>query len=151
MGHSTAGKIALGVLVVFSLACILTGGTPYVMAIQSWAEHDHLFTGFLLIDWLVGLLGGAVIAVGLLIAGLVLRFLRWNRAPLASLMLSIMSTSFILTTFLIYSMTGNADDSVEVVVLQALCILGLFVIPLPQFLHWLLARRKIAPAPLKVS
>jgi hypothetical protein len=65
--------------------------------------------------------------------------LRW---PLASLSLAILSAGFLIATFLIYSRTGNGADSFEVVLLQGLCILGLFILSLPPFLHWWFAKPK---------
>jgi hypothetical protein len=139
---SVLRMVALITLALVSLACLIAGGTPYVMAIQTWADHGHVFQGFELIDWLVGLIGAAIVAVGLVVAGIILRLLPWKHAPFAGLLLSIASAGFLIATFVIYSQTGNGENSIEVVLLQGLCILGLFVIALPPFLHWLFARRR---------
>lgn len=145
---SAPRMVALILLALVSLACLMAGGTPYVMAIETWADHGHVFRGFELIDWLIGLIGAAIVAVGLVVAGIVLRLLQWTYAPLASLLLSIASAGFLIATLLIYSQTGNGENSIEVVLLQGLCILGLFVIALPPFLHWLLAKRRPSAADL---
>jgi hypothetical protein len=148
----TARMIALILLAIASLACLIAGGTPYAMAIETWVDKGYIFQGFELIDWLVGLIGAAIVAAGLLLAGIVLRLLRWRHASFASLLLSAVSAAFLVATFVIYSQTGHGENSIEVVLLQALCIVGLFVIALPPFLHWLFAKRRPATADLpKVS
>jgi hypothetical protein len=134
--------VGLGVLGVLSLACIVTGGIFYGWIFADWMQGSGGFRGLQMIGWLVGLAAAAVIGAGLVFAGLFLRFLPWVHAPLASLLLAVVSAGFILFTYLVYSDTGNGGDSIEVVLLQAGCIIGLFIGPLPPFLHWLLAKRR---------
>ncbi|MDB5522678.1 MAG: hypothetical protein JWM58_441 [Rhizobium sp.] len=143
-------RILFGLWALVSIACIMTGGSAWGYGIARWAEDHYLFKGWGMIDWIVGLFGGGIVAAGLLLAGFFFRFLSWNKAPLASLGLAVVSVAFLIATFLIYSQTGNADDSNEVVLLQGICILGLFVLALPPFLHWMLARPRPASATTKI-
>jgi hypothetical protein len=136
-----------GLMALVSIACIGTGGTACGYAIQTWAEHDHLFSGWGMLDWLVGLLGAGLVGVGLLIAGFIFRFIKWDKAPIASLCLSIVSTACILGVYAIFSQTNNSSDSVDMLILQAGSILSLFIVALPPFLHWFTMRQAAAPSP----
>lgn len=129
-------RIALGLTAILSIAFVITGAIAWGMAIGTWARDGYSFHGWGLIDWTIGMISAAVVAPGLLLAGLFFRFVPWDRAPQASLGLAIVSVTFILATVLIYSDTDTATDSFEVVLLQGNCILGLFVLSLPPFLHW---------------
>jgi hypothetical protein len=136
-----------GFMALVSIACIATGGAACGYAIQTWAEHDYLFSGWGMIDWLVGLLGAGLVGVGLLIAGFFFRFINWDRAPIASLGLSIVSTACILGVYTIFSQTNNSSDSVDMLILQAGSILSLLIVALPPFLHWFTTRQTPAPSP----
>lgn len=145
--HNSTGSpwliwILFGLMGLVSLACIGTGGTAWAYGVQTWAQHDYLFSGWQMLDWFIGLLGAALVGVGLLISGFFFRFVRWPKAHLASLALSIMNLAFILVTYAIYSQTSDGLSSPEKLMLQAGCILGLFVVVLPPFLHWFLARQR---------
>jgi hypothetical protein len=78
------------------------------------------------------------------VIGIVLRFLRWERAPLLSLALAIISTLFILATYEVYTSLDGALAPIEIFVVQVLAFVCLFVMPLPPFLHWLRAGRRPA-------
>lgn len=130
------------VLFIFGLVCLVIGGAPYAYVLSDWIDHGYVFNTIeMAVDWIFGLIGAGLIAVGLVLFGIVLRL---ARSPLGSLILSIIAAAFLIATFLVYSRTGNAPDSIEVVMLEGLCIVGLLAAALPPFLHWLLARR---PAP----
>lgn len=111
------GWIMMALLALLGLACIVSGGIFYVWIFADWLQGSGGFTGLQVIGWIVGLIAAAVIGVGLALAGLFLRFLSWAHAPLASLVLSIVSTGFILMTYLVYSDTGHETDSIEIVLL----------------------------------
>lgn len=144
--YTWVGLTLLGLLALLSLACIAVGGIFYIWIFIDWSQGSSGFTGLQMIGWLFGLIAAAVIGLGLMLAGLLLRFPRWHHAPLASLALAVLSTGLIIMTYLVYSDTGNGPDSIEVVLLQAGCIVALFVVPLPLFLHWLQAKRSPVPA-----
>jgi hypothetical protein len=140
-----AGRVALGIFAMLSLICIILGGSVFGASVEAWYQsHDGLQD---LLSWIFGLAGAAVVAAGLLFAGLAFRFMRWNGAPMLSLLLSILSAGFVIFTYSVFSTTGNPDDSIEIVFLQGICIVLLLVVALLPFLHWLLARRKPAVAP----
>lgn len=132
------------ILVIMGLICLSVGGTPFSFVLSEWIAHGYVFENIeMAFDWVFGLIGAGIIALGLVFFGIFLRIVRW---PVGSLLLSIIAAGFLLATFLIYSRTGNPPDSIEIVILEGLCILGLFVVALPPFLHWLLARRRAAVA-----
>ena len=85
----------------------------------------------------------------LIIFGLMLRLLDWRRAPLASLVLAVLGTGFIIATYLIFSDTNTTSDSIEVVFLQGCCIVLLLLVALPPFLHWAMAKPQSLPPPLE--
>ena len=130
-----------GLMALVSLACIGTGGTVWAYGIQTWADHGHVFSGWQMLDWFVGLLGATLAGVGLLIAGFLFRFVRWQKAPLASLVLSILSLAFILGTYAIYSQSQSDMESADMILLQAGSFVGLFLVVLPPFLHWNMAKQ----------
>jgi hypothetical protein len=138
---TSARWILLAVLGVIGLGLILTGGAVYGAVVQEWAGSAHGFHGIDgVVGWLFGLCAAGAIAVGLIMIGLCLRLMRWSRAPLASLLLSIFSVAFIIATYTVFSDTNTTDDSIEVVFLQVCCIVLLLVVALPPFLHWLLTK-----------
>jgi hypothetical protein len=148
--------ILFGVMILLSLALVGTGGTVWADAVQTWSAHDHLFSGWQMLDWIIGLLGAAMVGAGLLVAGFVLRFMRWEKAPLASLVLSIVAVAFNLSTYAIFSQTQDSLLSLDLLLLHVGCVVGLFIVVLPPFLHWLRAKpgaRAIvtAPAPAETS
>jgi hypothetical protein len=129
-----------GIMGAISLACIGTGGSAWGYAIMTWIEHDYLFSGWGMLDWFVGLLGATLVGVGLLIAGFFFRFIQWRRAQAGSLAVSILSLAFILGTYAIFSQTQDGINTVDIIILQAGCLLGLFIVVLPPFLHWYMVR-----------
>jgi hypothetical protein len=137
-----AGRVALGIFAMLSLVCVILGGGVFGASVEAWYEsHDGLKD---LLSWIFGLTGAAVVASGLLFAGLAFRFMRWGGAPMLSLLLSILSAGFVIFTYSVFSKTGHPDDSIEIVFLRGMCIVLLLIVALPPFLHWLLARRKPA-------
>jgi hypothetical protein len=135
-----AGRILLGLLALLSAACVMSGGFFYVWIVADYLQHHSPFVGLQMLGWMLGLFSAGVISAGLLLAGVLLRLLPWPRAPLASLGLAIAAVAFVILTCLVFSDTGNGGDSIEVVVLHGVCILYLFLIALPPFLHWLKAK-----------
>jgi hypothetical protein len=139
---TSARWILLAFLGLFGLGLLLPGGFVYLIIIGEWAERGS-FTGIEgAIGWLLGLCAAAAIAAGLIIAGVMLRLAHWDRAPFASLCLSVLSVGFIIGTYFVFSDTDTTDNSVEVVFLQACSIVALFAVALPPFLHWALAKPK---------
>jgi len=151
MQHKSSGSpwliwILFGLMGLASLACIGTGGTVWAYGVQTWAQHDYLFSGWQMLDWFVGLLGAALAGVGLLISGFFFRFVRWHKAHLASLALSVLSLCFILVTYAIYSHTPDGISGAEILLLQAGSLVGLLVVVLPPFLHWFMERPEVVVA-----
>ena len=130
----------LGLMAGISLALAGAGGTLWVDAVGTWSDHDYLFSGWQMLDWFFGLIGAAMVGIGLLVAGLVLRFVPWARASLASLVLSIVALVFNLGTYGIFSRIQSGLHSLDLLILQSGCVLGLFIVVLPPFLHWLHAK-----------
>ena len=134
----TGAKIVvLVVLGIVALVFALPGATVYWAVVEDWAGDPrgfHDIDGA--INWLFGVCATGAIAAGIIIIGVMLRLLRWRRAPLASLALSVLSTAFIIATYLIFSDTNTSPDSIEVVFLQGCCIVLLLLVALPPFLHW---------------
>lgn len=140
---SLAKWILLAVLAVIGLGLIVPAATVYMMVVSEWADSSHGFHGIDgAVGWLFGLCAAAAIAAGLLVLGIMIRLLHWPWAPLASLGLAVVSTGFIIATYLVFSDTGNGSDSIEVFVLMVCCIILLLAVALPPFLHWALAKPK---------
>jgi hypothetical protein len=150
--HDTAGlwaaRLVLGLLAILSLVCIAPAGFLYIWIVADYLQAGRPFSGINMIGWVFGLICAASIGAGVILAGVMLRLMAWSRAPLASLGLAVVSVLFIMLTYFVFSDTGNGSDSIDIVMLQAGCILGLLVAALPPFLHWSMARPKPAlPAP----
>lgn len=147
-----AGRVVLGLLALSSLACILSGGFFYVWIVAEYLEDGGPWTGLQMIAWLIGLVAAGVVALGFVIGGIALRLFPSPQAPLASLGLAIVAVGFVIVTYLVFSDTGHGSDSIEVVVLQGLCLVYLPLVPLPPFLHWLRARPDTAaPRPPRTT
>lgn len=142
-----AGRAAFAIFALLGLACLALGGSVFTASVSAWYDGGDGLKDML--SWIFGLVAAVVVAAGLLFAGLALRFMRWGGAPKASLLLSILSAGFVILTYWIFSKTGNPSDSIEVVILQGICILLLFVVSLPPFLHWLIPRRKAVTVSVK--
>jgi hypothetical protein len=133
--------IVVGILGLIGVAAIVAGSILYFWIIADYIEAGAVpFAGFQLLGWIVGLISAGVMAVGLIILGVALRLIDWRNAPRASLVLAIVSVLLDMLTYGVFSNTGHGPNSVEIVLLQGACILALFLVPLPPFLHWLWAK-----------
>ncbi|MDB5551672.1 MAG: hypothetical protein JWL86_1656 [Rhizobium sp.] len=140
---SLAKWILLAVLAVISLGLIVPAATIYMIVVGEWADSASGFHGIDgAVGWLFGLCSAAAIGAGLLIAGIMIRMLHSQWAPLASLGLAIVSAGFIIATYLVFSDTGNGSDSIEVFFLMVCSVVSMLVVALPPFLHWALAKPK---------
>jgi hypothetical protein len=148
---SIAGNLVRAILGLLALGLFVLGLLPYGAAVGTWFDAGFVFRGFHLIDWLVGLLGAGLMAIGAFLGGICLRLLHWKHAPLASLGLSIVATALVMATLYIFSKTNTSEDSIEVVLLKMVSVVVLLLTALPPFLHWLLARRKREPIPTTVA
>lgn len=151
--HDRAGSVArivlLGVLCFFALGLAIPGGIVYLTVVNEWAASSHGFYGIEgAVGWVLGVCAASAVAAGLIIGGIALRLLPWRRSPLASLVLAILSTGFILGTYLVFSDT-NTSLEIEVFLLRVFCIVMLFVVALPPFLHWAMAKPVTAPVTLE--
>ena len=138
---TSARWILLAVLGIVGLGLLIPGGMVYLTVIGEWADRGNGFSGIEgAIGWLFGLCAAAAILAGLIIAGVMLRLAHWDRAPLASLFLAVLSVGFIIGTYFVFSDTNTSDNSIEVVFLQGCCIVALLVVALPPFLHWVMSK-----------
>lgn len=145
---SLAGWILIGIFGTIGAVLIAFGSIVYIPIVETWAGDPRGFYGIDgAVKWIIGLMAALAIAVGLVLAGIVMRLLRCQQAPRASLVLAILGAGFVIGTYLVFSDTGHSDNSIEIVVLQACCIALLFVVPLPPFLHWAMAKPDIARLP----
>ena len=143
-----AGWLVLGLLATMSAIFILPAGFLYIWILADYLQAGKPFEGLNMIGWVAGVICAGLIGAGLILPGIMFRLMAWPRAPLASLVLAVLSVLFVMLTYVVYSDTGNGSDSIEVVMLQAGCIIGLLVVALPPFLHWSMAKPKPAlPAP----
>ena len=143
-----AGWLVLGLLGTLSAIFILPAGFLYIWILADYLQAAKPFEGLNMIGWIAGVICAALIGTGLIVPGIMFRLMAWRRAPLASLVLAIISVLFVMLTYVVYSDTANGSDSIEVVMLQAGCIIGLLVVALPPFLHWSMAKTKPAlPVP----
>lgn len=131
-----AGKILLSVLAVLSIVLILSGGFFYVWIVADYLQDDSPFVGLQMLGWIFGLFSAGVISLGLLLAGVLFRLMS---RPRASLGLAIAAIAFVIVTYLVFSDISESDR-VERMILQGACILYLFLIALPPFLHWVRAK-----------
>lgn len=144
-----AGRLLLGLLALLSVAFILSGGFFYGWVVADYLQYDSPFTGLQMLGWMLGLFAAGTVSIGLLLAGVLFRLMPWPRAPLASLGLAVTAVAFVILTYVVFSDTGHGSDSIEVVALRGACIIYLFLIALPPFLHWVKAKPQpvIPPAP----
>lgn len=145
---SGARIVLLVILGIVALALTVPGVIVYWIVVEDWAGDAsgfHDIDGA--INWLFGLCAAGAIAAGIIVMGTILRVIRWKQARLASLALAVLSTGFIIATYLIFSDTNTTSDSIEVVFLQGCCILLLLLVALPPFLHWVMAKPESLPAP----
>lgn len=149
---SVARVILLAVLAFFALGLALPGAAVYLSVVDEWAGSSRGFYGIEgAIGWLFGMIAAAAIAAGLILGGIFLRVLRWSRAPLASLLLSILGAAFVIATYLVFSDTNTTPDSIEIVLLQAASLAMLVLVALPPFLHWAMTKPAIVPAPTETK
>ena len=145
----SGARIALLVILgIVALTLIAPGATVYWIVVEDWAGDAsgfHDIDGA--INWLFGICATGAIAAGIVVIGIMLRVVRWKQAPLASLVLAVLSTGFIIATYLIFSETNTTPVSIEVVFLQGCCILLLLLVALPPFLHWAMAKPESFPVP----
>ena len=132
-------------MAVASLACIATGAVFYGISFEQWIEYDDNFKGWGMIAWIMGLIGAGIIHAGLLIAGFFFRFLPWDAAPRASLVLAGFSAIYILFTYVTLSSPFDSDEELESAAMIGAGIISLFVLSLPPFLHWLAAGKGAVP------
>ena len=147
----TGARIALLVVLgIVALVFALPGAVVYWAVVEDWAGDPrgfHDIDGA--INWLFGICAAGAIAAGVIVIGVMLRLMHWRRAPVASLALSVLSTAFIIATYLVFSDTNTTPDSIEVVFLQGCCIVLLLLVALPPLLHWAMSRPKSLPAPME--
>ena len=145
---SGARIVLLVILGVVALVLAAPGAVVYWIVVEDWAGDSHGFHDIDgAINWFFGICATGAIAAGLIVLGIMLRLLPWRKAPLLSLALAVLSTGFIIATYLIFSDTNSTPDSIEVVFLQGCCILLLLLVALPPFLHWAMAKPERLPAP----
>jgi hypothetical protein len=138
---SGARIVMLAVLGIVALTFLGPGVVVYWGVVEQWASDPRGFHDIEgAIHWLFGVCAAGAIAAGMIPVGVMLRLLAWQRATLASLALAVLSTGFIIATYLIFSDTNTTLDSIEVVFLQGCCIVMLLLVALPPFLHWALAK-----------
>lgn len=138
---SVARVILLAILAFFALGLALPGAAVYLTVVDDWASSPRGFYGIEgAIGWLFGIVAAGAIAIGLILGGIILRVVRWKRAPLASLFLSILAAGFVIATYLVFSDTNTTPDSIEIVFLQAASLVMLVLVALPPFLHWAMAK-----------
>jgi uncharacterized membrane protein len=145
----SGARIALLVILgIIAFVLALPGVVVYWSVVEEWASDPRGFHDIEgAINWLFGVCATAAIAAALIIVGVMLRLLNWRRAPVASLALALLSTGFIIATYLIFSDTNTSSDSIEVVFLQGCCIVLLLLVALPPFLHWAMNKPESLPAP----
>jgi hypothetical protein len=147
---SGARIVVLVILGIIALVLALPGAAVYWAVVEDWAGDPrgfHDIDGA--INWLFGVCATGAIAVGLIFFGVMLRLIHWRRAPLASLVLAVLSAGFIIATYLIFSDTNTTPDSIEVVFLQGCCIVLLLLVVLPPFLHWAMAKPESLLPPME--
>lgn len=146
---SWARIILLAFLGFLALVFLLPGAFVYQTVVADWMNAPRGFDGIDgAVNWLFGVISAGSVSAGLIIVGIILRLVHWRKAPFASLALTAASTGFIIATYLIFSDTGTAPDSIEVMFLQGCCILLLLLVALPPFLHWAMAKPESLQAPL---
>jgi hypothetical protein len=145
---SVARVVALAILAFFTLSLTVPGAMVYLTVVGDWADSPRGFYGIEgAVGWIFGVGAAVAIAAGLAVAGVILRLLRWRRAPLASLFLAVLGAGFIIATYLVFSDTSTSPESIEIVFLQVASLVLLVVVALPPFLHWAMAKPVTVPLP----
>ena len=144
-GARIAVMVILGIV---ALVLTVPGALVYWSVVEDWAGDPRGFRDISgVVNWLFGMCAAGAVAAGIVFIGVILRLLRWRRAPLAGLCLATLGAGFIIATYLIFSDTGTTAESIEVVFLQVASLILLVIVALPPFLHWALARPEPPAAP----
>lgn len=145
---SLAGWILIAIFGAIGIGLIAVGGSVYSFIVGEWAETANVFRGPEgWIGWILGMAAAIAVGIGAALVGICLRIARWSRAPLASLVLSVLAVGFIIFTYYVFSDTNTSSDSFEIVLLQGCCIVMLIIVALPPFLHWAMAKPAISGLP----
>jgi uncharacterized membrane protein YoaK (UPF0700 family) len=77
--------------------------------------------------------------------GIVLRFARWSKAPVASLVLAIISVISVVMGYQLMLDAITPDDTESPTIMLVASVIGLTVASVPPFLHWWNAHRTAEP------
>jgi len=76
------------------------------------------------------------ICFSVLAVGIILRYARWQGAPIASLVLAILSAAVIVVGYQLMLDSLGPDDTDDQQVAMVFSVLGLILISVPPLLHW---------------
>jgi hypothetical protein len=120
----------------------LIGLVVFATMIGEWLHEGYQFKQSDL--WLmpVFLIGAqSFICFSVLTIGIILRYARWQRAPLASVVLAILAAVVIVIGYQLMLDCLQPDDSEDRQLALVFSIVGLIVIAVPPFLHWWKAKK----------
>ena len=129
-------RIILGVLFLLPGACggVFLGGTFVEWAENNFHNRSWSFAALFIIP------SAGSILLSVLLVGILLRFARWKNAPIASLVLSIVSVLIILLAHRMMLDTfveGDTESAGLMLIVSVACFAAASV---PPFLHWWNAR-----------
>jgi hypothetical protein len=136
--RASAAPVVLRILLAVLLALPGLAG----LIVYAWLAYEWVNEGFGFNQgdlWLMPLFVTGALCLtsfSVLTIGIVLRFARWEKAPLASLVLSIFSTIILVFGYQLlldsFSLDARDDRQLSLV----LSIAGLLIVSLPPLLHW---------------
>jgi hypothetical protein len=122
----------------------IIGLVVFATLVGEWLQEGFQFKQSDL--WLMPLfLIGAesCICFSVLTIGVVLRFARWKRAPMASLVLVVLTAAVIVLGYQLMLDCLQPDDTEDRQLALVFAVIGLIVVAVPPFLHWWKANRVI--------
>ncbi|MFZ2100886.1 MAG: hypothetical protein WAU86_10015 [Oricola sp.] len=134
---NTGTKIGLAILGILFLAPGACGGLFFGAALAEWLGNGFSFgggpenyTGAFVIFAAPGIL------LSVLLLGILLRYLKWDAAPKASLVLAVVATGTAILSFAILFGGGNTVTVEDKILLFVACLAGFATAALPPFFHW---------------
>lgn len=140
----SSAPVVLRILVAIVLAIPGLIGLAIFLGLVAWSWAEPITQDSDKWVVLLGVFGSlCVISFSIVGIGIVLRFARTRFAPFMSLLLALFSAGIIAVAYRVSLQNLTVNDAGNRMFILAMAILGLLVVTLPPFLHWLWPRRSV--------